>query len=140
MDPEIKKLLLEIINACPDTQFVTIRPDGYPETRHVMNTLNIGTTDLNLHFMTSNKSHKYDQILRNANICLYYFDHNTRHAIRLFGQILPVESAEQKQKYWKDEYTAYGYINADDPKLALLRFVPKMYKFYTGLEEKSGKI
>lgn len=134
------KSILEIIKSCDDVQLCTIRQDGYPETRHVMNGMNQNINSFVLHFLTMKKSPKYEQLQENNKCCLYYFNPVTRHAVRLFGNMINIEFIEEKCKYWQDKYSRFGFTGSDDPNFALLQFVPKTYKFYIGEEIFSGEI
>jgi general stress protein 26 len=140
MTNEVKQSIIDIIKSCDSLQFCTFALDNYPETRHVMNGMNKKITDLDLHFMTNNKSPKFQQIMKNPNVCLYYYNPETHMSVRLFGQIEVHERPELKNKYWDDSYKAYGYSGAEDLNYALLHFIPKEYKFYLGMELKTGKI
>lgn len=132
MTNETLKTILDVVTACDSLQLATISLDGYPETRHVLNAMNQNATDLNLHFMTNKQSPKYQQLLKNPKVCLYYFIPENRHAVRLFGKIEIIEDNAQKQKYWQDDFKGFGYSGPDDANYALLHFVPDEYKFYSG--------
>ncbi len=140
MSSNVVKSILDIVRACPDVQFVTNGLGAYPETRHLMNALNADATDLNLYFITTVGTPKYEQLLENPHVCLYYFNPENRHAVRLFGVIEFVVDADVRRKFWRDEYKEFGYTGADDKKMVLMRFVPDEYKFYIGDELKTGKI
>lgn len=141
MTQEIKQSIIDIIKSCDSLQLSTFALDTYPETRHVMNAMNANVTDLSdLHFMTNNMSPKFQQILKNPNVCLYYYNPETHYAVRLFGQIEIIDDQAEKIKYWNDNYKVYGYSGANDEHYALLHFVPKIYKFYENMELKTGSI
>ena len=56
MTNEIKQSLIDVIKSCDSLQLCTFGLDIYPETRHVMNAMNMDITDeLDLHFMTNNQ-------------------------------------------------------------------------------------
>lgn len=137
---ETTKSIIDIIKACDSVQLCTNRLDGYPETRHVMNGMNQNIEAIDLRFVTIKDSPKYLQLQKNNNCCLYYFNPETRHAVRLFGQMENVTDINEKEKYWQDKYADFGFTGFDDPNFALLKFIPKMYKFYIGNEMKSGLI
>ncbi len=137
---ETIKSIIEIIKSCEDVQLCTNRSDGYPETRHVMNGMNQNIETIDLRFLTIKDSPKYLQLQKNNNCCLYYFNPDNRHAVRLFGQMENIDDQNEKNKYWKDKYSRFGFTGPDDPNFALLHFVPKMYKFYIGNEMKTGLI
>ncbi|MBN1281928.1 MAG: pyridoxamine 5'-phosphate oxidase family protein [Alphaproteobacteria bacterium] len=141
MTNEIKQSLIDVIKSCDSLQLCTFGLDIYPETRHVMNAMNMDITDeLDLHFMTNNQSPKFAQLSKNPNCCLYYFNPETRFAIRLFGVMEFIDDKNEKLKYWRDDYKVYGYSGGDDERYALLHFIPKKYKFYAGGELKQGDI
>lgn len=140
MTNETLQSILDIVHACDDLQLATFALETYPETRHVMNAMNKNSTDLHLHFMTHDNSPKYQQLLKNPHVCLYYFNPENRHAMRLFGKIEIIIDQSEKEKYWDDDYKSYGYSDANDPHYALLRFIPDSYKYYAGGKMHTGKI
>ncbi len=132
--------IVDIVKSCDDVILATNRLDAFPEARTVMNALNTDVTDLNLHFITNGDSPKMAQLRHNAKCCLYYFNANTRYAVRLFGEMRVIDGLAEKKKYWRDSFRDFGYSGADDTNLTLLEFVPKSYKFYVGNEMKTGLI
>ncbi|MBO8424894.1 MAG: pyridoxamine 5'-phosphate oxidase family protein [Proteobacteria bacterium] len=132
--------IIDVVKSCDDVVLGTNRLDGYPECRTVMNALNADVTDLKLHFITNGDSPKMAQLRHNAKCCLYYFNSNTRYAVRLFGEMRVIDNLDEKKKYWRDSYSEFGYTGADDANLTLLEFVPKSYKFYVGNEMKTGLV
>ena len=137
MPDNVTQSIIDIVKSCEVLQLCTFGLGLYPETRHVMNEINFGITDLDLRFFTTKGSPKYQQIQANPHVCLYYFNPNTRHVVRLFGLMEIINDHVEKQKYWKDPYKRFGYDNND--MLTLLRFAPKGYKFYVGNELHHGE-
>lgn len=141
MENPVKQSLIELINSCSDLQFVTFTLDGqYPETRHVTNAMNCNVSELNLFYMTNNKSHKYQQVAKNPHVCVYYSNPKTKQAASLFGFVELVHDPVLKKRHWKDEYIKEGYSGYNDQDLAILHFIPKKYKFHNRTGEKTGKI
>ncbi len=140
MSNEVIKSILDIVRACDSVQFVTNGLGAYPETRHLMNALNVDSPDLNLYFITTVNSPKYEQLEHDPHVCLYYFNPENRHAVRLFGIAEFVGDADLRRKFWRDEYKDFGYTGADDKRLVLIHFIPAEYKFYVGDELKTGKL
>lgn len=131
--------ILAVINACDAVILATC--DGkHPDMRHVTNAMNIGTTELNLFFMTSRDTPKYGQIRNNPECALYYFDDKTRHAVRLYGKIEFVQDADVRRSHWRPEFSKFGYDGPKSPDFILMRFVPESYKYYMGNEIKTGKL
>lgn len=132
--------IIDIVKSCDDTILCTNRLDEYPETRTVMNALNADVNNLELHFITDRDSPKMKQLHHNPKCCLYYFNPNTRYAVRLFGEMNVIDDMAEKQKYWRDNYQQFGYNGPNDPNLVLLQFAPVSYKFYVGDEMRTGLI
>ncbi len=140
MDSQIEYSIMEIVRACDAAQVCTFGLGVYPDTRHLVNTLNRNILDLNLYFVTTKNSPKYQQILKNPHACVYYFNPENRHVVRLYGEIEIVIDENARRMRWVDEFKQYGYTGPDDKKFALLHFTPEEYKFYIGDELKTGKI
>ncbi len=135
--------ILSIVRACDAVHLATCGGgcDGqYPDVRHVMNAMNKNARDLNLFFLTSVGSPKYMQLSENPNSCLYYFNDENRHVVRLFGQMRFVNDAATRREHWDTSYAQYGYSGWDDEKLCLMQFVAHEYKFYIGNDLHTGKI
>ncbi len=132
--------IIDIVKSCDDTILCTNRLDEYPEVRTVMNALNADVNNLELHFITDRDSPKMKQLHHNSKCCLYYFNPNTRYAVRLFGEMNVIDDMAEKQKYWRDNYQQFGYTGPNDTNLVLLQFAPVSYKFYVGDEMKTGLI
>lgn len=134
------KSIIDIIKSCDDLQLCTFGLDQYPETRHVMNGMNQNIDSIDLHFLTMKSSPKFHQLEKNKHCCLYYFNPTTRYAVRLFGKMENIEDQNEKNKYWHDNYSCFGFSDATDPNFALLHFIPELYKFYIGDKLYTGKI
>jgi len=140
MDDKIKQSLIDIVKSCENVALGTLGLNEYPEIRTVMNALNKNAENLNLHFITSIASPKYEQLQNNSNVCLYYFNSDTHMAMRLFGKIITHQDEISRAKYWNDNWKMYGYADANDPKYCVLEFQPESYKFYQGPAKFTGII
>ena len=132
--------IIKIVHACPFAYLSTINADKYPETRHLMNTMNEHAENLNLHFLTGLYSPKAEQLKKNPKVCLYYYNPQTHMAVRLFGRMKFEENVIERQQYWNESYKMFGYTGPEDKNWGLLTFIPDGYKFYSGGEPVSGKI
>ncbi len=132
--------ILEIVRACDALQLCTCGATEYPETRHVSNAMNRDANDLTLMFMTGAKTPKAAQLRANPKCCLYYFNDANRHAVRLFGEIEFIADMALRRVHWRPEFAKFGYNGPDDPDFALMRFIPRKYKFYVASELKSGTL
>ncbi len=140
---DIKKNILNVITTCETAQFCTFTLNAYPETRMLANVINKNKNDINdltLFFMTNINSNKISQIKNNNNVCIYYFNPETRHSMTLFGIAEIIVSQEEKSKFWNDSWKNFGYSGKDDKNYCIIKFTPKQYKFYISDKEKSGNL
>lgn len=140
MTVEVLNHILDIIHACPDVYLSTINENKYPETRHLMNTMNERAENLNLHFLTGIYSPKAMQIAKNNKVCLYYYDDKKRRAVRLFGRMKFEDNTVERGAYWNDAYKMFGYTGPNDKNWGLMTFVPDGFKIYIGGEMLNEKI
>ncbi len=138
-----KENILNVITSCDTVQFCTIGLNEYPETRTIANMINKNKKDINdltLYFLTNKYSHKIEQVLKNNNVCLYYFNQHTRRAMTLFGEVDIIFDKEEKSKFWMDDWLTFGYNGKDDESYCIIKFLPKTYKYYIGKNEMNGNI
>lgn len=141
---EIKNNVVGVVGSCDTVQFCTFQEDGsYPETRTIANAINKGKTDINdmtLYFMTNKNSHKAQQIKSDSNVCLYYFNPETRRSVSLFGTAELILEQNEKVDFWRDEWVGFGYCGKDDQNYCIIKFTPKIYKYFINkTEEITGK-
>lgn len=139
MSPITQRAITDVITAC-DSVILALCGDNFPDARHISNAMNMTIDDMNLWFMTSRATPKFTQLKNNSKCCLYYFDDKTRHAVRLYGDILIENDINMRQSKWNDDFRKFGYGGPDDSDFILLRFVPYAYKYYIGNNMKYGQI
>ncbi len=131
--------VLNVVRSCDDVILATCGGVS-PDVRHLTNAMNRDAADLNLYFMTGRDTPKYNQLSKNPNCTLYYFNPVTRYSVRLYGEIKFVDDMRIRKKYWRDDYKKFGYNGAESTDFILMHFVPKSYKFYIGNDLKCGNI
>ena len=132
--------ILAVVRDCDAALVTTVRPDGWPETRHLANMMNKAATDLTLYFMTGRHSPKVEQITANPKCSLYYYNDADHHSVRLFGTMKLIDDEKTRRAHWDDAFLKFGYSGVDDPEFVLLRFTPSEYKYYDADGLQSGKI
>ena len=139
---EVRNNILNVITSCDTLQFATFGGANYPETRTIANMLNRKIENLdNLFFVTTTTSHKANQIRKNNNVCLYYFNPITRHTMTLFGIAEIIEDTNEKSKFWMDDFKNYGYKDEKDKNYCIIKFIPKKYKYYmSAMDERNGNL
>lgn len=138
--PRRTQAILDIVRACDAVQLATVRPDGMPETRDMANMMNRDATDLALYFMTSRHSPKAAQLTQNPNCCLYYYNHENHHSVRLFGTMTLIDDVKSRHAHWNEEFRKFGYDGPDDAEFVLLRFNPAEYKYYDADGIQTGRL
>lgn len=131
--------IIDDIKSCDDVVLATCGAI-YPDARHLTNAMNRGINKLDLFFMTGHDTPKYNQLKNNSHCTLYYFNSQTRHAVRLYGNMEFIDNMDVRRKYWRDEYKKFGYSGPESADFILMHFVPNSYKFYIGNEIKTGNI
>lgn len=136
--------LVSVIKSCDTVQFATHGDNLYPETRTIANFLNKDrniTKELILFFLTNRNTHKIQQIRKDDNVSLYYFNPETRKAITLFGIVEEIKNPDIRKSFWQDGWKKFGYDDINDPNYVVMKFIAKKYKYYTnGTTEHNGDI
>lgn len=131
--------ILSVVLEC-DAAILATCDVKFPDVRHVSNIMNKKTKSLDLFFMTSSDSPKYEQLRHNSACALYYFDEKSRHAVRLYGNMEFVNDTALRKEHWRPEFSKFGYGGPENPDFILMRFVPHSYKYYIGLDMKTGTL
>ncbi|MDR0804008.1 MAG: pyridoxamine 5'-phosphate oxidase family protein [Rickettsiales bacterium] len=127
--------IIDIIKSCKNAHIGTVSPDGYPDVR-IMKNLHFGNLDSldALYFFSDRRHSKIPAIAQNHRACVYYFNSDTRYAIRLYGA-LAVDDTIDRRLFWNDGFDRFGFSGPDDANFAILKFIPERYKYYQGPEE-----
>jgi general stress protein 26 len=128
-----RKDAVEIIRTCEAAFLSTINSDNFPETRGVLNILNRAVDDrLELYFTTDANSPKVEQIKKNSNASVYYYNYseNTLKNMTLFGKFETVTDKTLKAQLWLDSFREYYKNGKDDESYGILKFIPTGYKYY----------
>jgi len=140
MTPEQKQSFIDIIRSCDTVILATNRPDEYPDARTVTNIFNREIDGLDLYFFTATIWNTLGQIRSDNRTALYYFNMETRMALRLFGTMTIIDDMREKQDRFVDDIKKYGVVGPADPTYAFMKFTPERYKYYVGPTEYEGNI
>lgn len=86
--------------------------------------------DLSNFIITAMSSEKINQIKDNKNISLYYYCPDLKKSLTLFGTTEIIYDDETKKKLWTDEFSHYFKLGHEDPEYAVIKFIPKVAKYY----------
>jgi len=128
---DIKKDVIEIINACEIAFLSTINLENFPETRVLSNWFNRNIDEkLDIYFASHIDSPKFEQTSKNGNASLYYFIDKSMKNMTLFGKVEVVNDKALKDRLWNDELLEYFPGGKEDTLYGVLKFVPTGYKYY----------
>jgi general stress protein 26 len=149
-DKSLLKVFKDIIETCGFVNLATVNPDGYPETRAMLNLRNpemfpkmqkLFTDDFTFYFTTNTSSEKFKQISANKKASVYFVKESSFGGLLFTGTIEIVDDKKTKRSFWQDGWTMYYKGGAEDPDYTLLKFCPKTYKYYNGqFEVLSGEM
>jgi len=119
-----------------DTFIITcVGADGYPLTKAVVPGRYRETIN-EMYFCTNSSSKFAAEISKNSKANVYFY---TRKIIykgcMLKGEMEIVSDLAIKEKYWLNKYkNAYPQKSYTDPDFCLLKFIPKVGRFYSGFK------
>lgn len=117
----ISEIAKEIIKNAKNCALITIDSLGVAHARTMDPFL--PKKDFTIWMATNPQSLKVQQIKSNPKVTLYYFDPTTMSYVTLQGKALLVNSKEEKNQHWKNEWKNF-YKNRDTDYL-LIKFTPK---------------
>ena len=87
--------------------------------------------DLSNFIITALTSDKIQQIKEKQHISLYYYCPKLKKSLTLFGKTEIIHDEIIKNKLWVDEWFEYFKLGQQDPEYAVIKFIPKIAKYYT---------
>jgi len=123
----------------------TVNQDGMPETRAMINLASpklfpnlqgyFADERFSAYFSTNTSSEKMKHIAGQSNASVYYYNEKTIEGLSFFGQLTIVTDKETKKGFWQDDWTMFYPEGVEDPSYTLLKFTPRIYKYYNGKGE-----
>ncbi|WP_439132443.1 pyridoxamine 5'-phosphate oxidase family protein [Polaribacter sp.] len=111
----------EILQASKNCALITVDPAGVAHARTMDPFL--PQNDFTIWMATKPQSKKVVQLKNNPKATLYYFDAKTVSYVSLFGEATLINSAAEKEKYWKEEWV--NFYNNKTTGYILIKFTPK---------------
>jgi general stress protein 26 len=102
---------------------VTIGPDGRAESRIVDPFP--PEPDMTVWLATNRATRKVAQIRENSHVTLFYWDRETLSYVTLLGDAVLVDDPAEKEKRWKEEWSAFYPQKNHGPEYLLIRVTPK---------------
>ena len=138
---DVKKDVIEIINACEVAFLSTTNLENFPETRVLSNWFNRNIDEkLDIYFASHIDSPKFEQTSKNGNASLYYFIDKSMKNMTLFGKVEVVNDKALKDRLWNDKLLEYFPDGKESELYGVLKFIPTGYKYYDFESEGSPKV
>ena len=99
--------------------FITIGEDGKPNCRAMAT--QEAEPDMDLWFATRLDSEKVDELRKNPNVGLYYYNTETWSYVTIGGTVEIIKDSARFKKYWKEEWRRWFPNGPDDPAAVLLK-------------------
>lgn len=117
---DLKEIAKEIMMDAKNCALITMDSLGVAHARAMDPFL--PEEDFTIWFGTNSKSAKVQQIKKNKNVTLYYFDKASVSYVTLQGVASIVNSKKQKDKFWKNEWKNFYKNKKTD--YTLIKVVP----------------
>lgn len=117
---DLKEIAKEIMTTAKNCALITIDAEGVAHARAMDPFL--PEEDFTVWMGTNSKSLKVQQIQKNKNVTLYYFDAKSESYVTLQGVASMVNSPVKKEKYWKTAWKNFYKNKATD--YILIKFTP----------------
>jgi Uncharacterized stress protein (general stress protein 26) len=84
-------------------------------------------------FCTNTSSRRVEQIKKNPNASLYFYDEKTFEGLLLTGKAEVSYDDSKRQEFWNDGMKIYYPLGCSDPDYALIKFTASKGNYYHGL-------
>ncbi len=113
------KSIRELTSGHKVVGFITIGEDGKPNCRAMM-TQEV-ESGMDLWFATRLASEKIDELRKNPNVGLYYYNAADWSYVSIGGTVEVIKDTERFKKYWKEDWRRWFPNGPDDPDAVLLK-------------------
>lgn len=139
----------DLMTTAEAVYLTTLDPDGWPNTRAMLNLRNterypglvpVFTSydlDCTLLFTTNTSSGKVSQITGNPRASAYFCNPSEWRGLMLGGEISVVADLNLKEGIWQENWRMYYPGGIEDPDYSILRMIPRIAKYYEYLDSYS---
>ncbi len=120
LQQKIKFAAKDIMSSAKTCSLITIDSEGVPRVREMSPFK--PESDFTVWFGTNPKSRKVEQIKKNSNVTLNYLEKGNTGYVTIHGNATLVNSQEEKDSRWKEEWEAF-YPNREEDYL-LIKVTP----------------
>ncbi len=139
-------LSAELMSISEAAVLTTIGPDGYPNTRAMLNLRNAKkypalvsffknhADDFLVYFTTNTSSAKVAQVKENRKASVYFCKPDEWRGLMVCGDLELVSDPGVKRELWQPEWTMYYPGGPDDADYAIMALRPVFVKLYHQME------
>lgn len=120
-EKDVKEIAREIITISKNCALITVDSLGVANARAMDPFL--PQEDFTVWLATNPKSGKVQDIMRNPNVTLYYFDKNDPGYVTIQGNATLVDDSDRKEQFWKEEWK--NFYKDRKTNYLLIKVVPK---------------
>lgn len=139
---EVYQKAQDLITRCQTAVLCTLHITGAPDARAMLNLHNPQVfpdaqtrmpKNKFFTYMTTNfNSEKTSQIRANSKATLYYSDGKSFEGVTVIGELAIIKDQHVKNEFWREDWLLYYPGGKASEDYTLLKFTPKLYKFYDG--------
>lgn len=136
-DPE--KTIGNLIDKASSTQICYIDDEGYPITKVMLKPREREGIRV-FWFTTNTSSNKVKFFKNNPKASIYFVDKRFFRGISLAGTVEVLETADAKERIWREGDTMYYREGVADPDYCVLRFTATKGRFYSNFKSEDFNI
>jgi len=145
-ESEARVLAIQLMEVAPMAYLTTIDPQGWPQTRALLNLRNRAQfpglggyfknhkEDLLALLGTNTSSNKVAHIRNNPRISIYYCKPQDFRGLMLGGEAEIVTEGPPREEIWQEGWTRYYPGGVDDPDYAVITLRPQTGRYYHRLD------
>lgn len=136
-DPE--KTIGNLIDKASLTQICYIDEAGFPITKAMLAPRE--REDIKVFwFSTNTSSNKVKFFKENPKASIYFVDKRFFRGVSLAGTVEVLETAEAKERIWREGDTQYYHEGVTDPDYCVLKFTAKKGRYYSNFKSENFEI
>lgn len=122
------------------TSFISyIDSEGYPVTRAMLSPREREGIKT-IYFTTNTSSNKVQCFRKNSKASVYFIDKRFFRGVSLAGTMEVLETAEAKERIWRDGDTMYYPKGVTDPDYCVLKFTAVKGRYYSNFKSEDFEI
>ncbi len=136
----MKSRVWGIIDGCRDCVFITLLQDGRCRARTMNKIQDMNRSGGIMWFATDSKSRKISEIAANPRVTLFFAHPETFDHACISGKAQVVRDAENRLRFWNDDWYRYWKAGPKSEEYVLIKVVPEKGEYFLNEEVMSGEI